>query len=80
MKAGRSCLLNIELIDKPGQLQLVSTIVSKYGGNIISIHHERANEGDISGCFLRTMIETRNFEQIENIKRSLNEAGFKIMP
>ena len=80
MQAGRSCLLNIELIDKPGQLQLVSTIISKFGGNIISIHHERANEGDISGCFLRTMIETRNYEQIENIKRSLNEAGFKIMP
>ena len=80
MKAGRSCLLNIELIDKPGQLQLVSTIISKFGGNIISIHHERSNEGDISGCFLRTMLETRNYEQIENIKRSLNEAGFKIMP
>ncbi len=79
-KAGRSCLLNIELIDKPGQLQLVSTIISKFGGNIISIHHERSNEGDISGCFLRTMLETRNYEQIENIKRSLNEAGFKIMP
>ena len=45
LMSGRSCRLNIELLDKPGQLKLVSQIIADLGGNVISIHHERANEG-----------------------------------
>ena len=45
LMSGRTCMLNIELLDKPGQLKLVSEIIADMGGNVISIHHERANEG-----------------------------------
>ena len=44
LMTGRNCTLNIELIDKPGQLMDVSRIIAELGGNVISIHHERANE------------------------------------
>ena len=79
LMSGRSCRLNIELLDKPGQLKLVSQIIADLGGNVISIHHERANEGsDVNGCFLRVTMETRDYDHIAQIKRALCDAGFKI--
>lgn len=80
LMSGRSCSLNIELIDKPGQLQRVSEIIAKLGGNVTSIHHERANEGsDVIGCYLRIVLETRNYQHIEQIKKALSDAGFKLV-
>lgn len=78
--SGRSCSLNIELIDKPGQLMDVSRIIAELGGNVTSIHHERANEGsDVNGCYLRIILETRNFDHIHRINSALKESGFKII-
>lgn len=78
LKSGRTCLLNIELIDKPGQLKGVSDIIAGLGGNVISIHHERAGEGsDVNGCYLRIILETRNHEHIAQIEEALRSAGFK---
>lgn len=80
LKSGRSDSINIELIDKPGQLRDVSRIIADLGGNVISIHHERANEGsDINGCYLRIVLETRNFEHKMAIRNALADAGFKIV-
>ena len=63
LKSGRSDSINIELMDKPGQLRDVSRIIAELGGNVVAIHHERASEGsDINGCYLRIVLETRNFE------------------
>lgn len=79
LTSGRSCSLNIELIDKPGQLKGVSQIIADCGGNVISIHHERSNEGsDINGCFLRIELETRNYEHILEIRKALIDGGFKL--
>ena len=78
-KTGRSCGLCIELMDKPGQLQKVSKIIASLGGNVISVHHERASEAtDINGCFLRIELETRNYDHIHEIVSALTAAGFKV--
>ena len=80
MKSGRSYQVNIELLDKPGQLKGVSQIIADLGGNVISIHHERASEGsDINGCYLRIVLETRNFDHIKQIKDALTSAGYSIV-
>ncbi len=79
LMSGRSYSMNIELIDKPGQLMDVSRIIAELGGNVISIHHERANEGSaVNGCYLRIVLETRNYEHIEQIRNALIKNGFKI--
>lgn len=79
LMTGRNSTLNIELLDKPGQLMDVSRIIAELGGNVISIHHERANEGSaVNGCYLRIVLETRNYEHIEHIKDALRKNGFKI--
>ena len=80
LMSGRNCQLMIELMDKPGQLKAVSSIIADLGGNVTSVHHERANEGsDVNGCYLRILLETRNYEHIEQIKQALINYGFKIL-
>ncbi len=80
LKSGRSDSINIELIDKPGQLRDVSKIIADLGGNVIAIHHERANENsDINGCYLRILLETRNYEHIQMIRKALEDSGFTIV-
>ncbi|MDE5854836.1 MAG: threonine ammonia-lyase [Ruminococcus sp.] len=77
LMTGRNSTLNIELLDKPGQLMDVSRIIAELGGNVISIHHERANEGSaVNGCYLRIVLETRNYNHIEEIKTALKNNGF----
>ena len=78
--SGRTALLKVELLDKPGQLVQISSIIAELGGNVIGIHHERSNANlAITGCFIRISLETRNVEHINKIKNALTTAGFKIM-
>lgn len=80
LTSGRTCNLCIELMDKPGQLREVSSIIAALGGNVISVHHERASEKmDINGCFLRIVLETRNYEHIKMIMDALIKAGFRLV-
>ena len=80
LMSGRSCQLMIELVDKPGQLKDVARIIADLGGNVTSVHHERANEGsDVNGCYLRIILETKNYEHIEEIKKGLIAEGFKLL-
>ena len=78
--AGRNSMLQIALEDKPGQLLGVSQIVSECGANVVSVHHERSDANmAVTSCFLKVGMETRDFEQIDEIRRRLTEAGFKIV-
>lgn len=79
-KAGRACSVTIELVDKPGQLQHVSQIIADCGANVVSVYHERVSHtADINGCYLRMEMETRNQQQINEIKQKLAIAGYKII-
>ncbi len=80
LMSGRNYTLCIELTDKPGQLKQVSAIIADLGANVISVHHERASETmDINGCYLRIVLETRNYEHINEITSALTGAGFKLV-
>ena len=80
LMSGRNCQLMIELVDKPGQLTRVSQVISSLGGNVTEVYHERANPGaDVNGCYLRIVLETRNFEHINEIKEGLKAQGFKLL-
>ena len=80
LMSGRTCQLLLELVDKPGQLKDVARIIADLGGNVTSVHHERANEGsDVNGCYLRLILETRNFDHIQEIKNALISSGFHLL-
>jgi len=78
--SGRSFNITIALTDKPGQLQEVSEIIARCGGNVVAVHHDRADVNmAITSCFLKLALETRDREQIEQIKKELTEAGFDLV-
>ena len=80
MKSGRSSRLTIELLDKPGQLVGVSEIIARCGANVVRVNHEYSDPNmAITSCFLTVAMETRDFAQINEIKKELTEAGFKIV-
>lgn len=80
MKSGRTCEMLIELPDRPGSLLGLSSVIVKYGANIISLHHERNGESpDVNSCNLRMVLETRNSEHIQEIQKGINAAGYIIL-
>ena len=80
LKTGRLSNLTVELLDKPGQLRDVSSIIAQYGANVIRVRHNQGGEGtDINDCFLKISMETRNFEHFNQIKQALIDAGYNIL-
>lgn len=78
--SGRRTTLTIALLDKPGQLVGVSTVISRCGGNVVAVHHDNGDPNmAINSCFLRVVMETRDSQQAEMIKRQLAEAGFQLV-
>ncbi|MBQ8886567.1 MAG: threonine ammonia-lyase [Candidatus Gastranaerophilales bacterium] len=79
LTTGRLCHLTIELLDKPGQLRDVSSIIAQYGANVIRVRHNQGGSNtDINDCFLKISLETRNTEHFEQILKALTEKGYKI--
>ena len=79
LKSGRSSSLLIELIDKPGQLKEISRIIADHGGNVTGVHYEKGNTESVNGCFLRIEMETRDFEHVNLITKTLRDEGFKLI-
>ncbi len=78
--SGRNANLTIALTDKPGQLQEVAEIIARCGGNVVAVHHDRADANmAITSCFLKIALETRDHDQINEIKRELSNAGFTLV-
>ena len=79
LKSGRSSSLLIELIDTPGQLQIIARIIADCGANVTGVHYEKGDTESVDGCFLRIAMETRDFEHVSMITQSLRNEGFKIV-
>ena len=80
LTAGRLSELNIEMLDKPGQLKEVSAIVADMGANVIKVIHNPGGENtDINGCFLHLLMETKNKEHFFAVKQAIQDAGYRIV-
>ena len=79
LNSGRSSSLLIELIDKPGQLKEISRIIADCGGNVTGVHYEKGNTESVNGCFLRIEMETRDYEHVNLITKTLRNEGFKLV-
>ena len=79
LTSGRLTNLTIKLIDKPGQLKMVSALIADEGANVISVQYTPGGENmDINGCFLKISMETRNHEHLDRIKQALIKSGFML--
>lgn len=76
---GRTADIRIALSDKPGQLAGVASIVSDLGANVVSVNYDSTDlDMNITDCYLRVGIETRDFEHIVSIRQALKDAGFAV--
>jgi len=79
-KSGRLCTLSIALMDRPGQLVVVSQLIATLGANVTAVLHERTNSNiDVNACVLRISMETRDAKHIDEIVAALNKEGFEII-
>ena len=80
LKTGRSADITVALTDKPGQLSAVSKIVSDLGGNVVGVYHDRTElDADITGCYLRLILETRDQAHVDEIAAAIEAAGYHIV-
>ena len=82
---GRLTNLTVSLADKPGQLEAVSKIIATGGANVIGVQYTPGGEAsrgepqDITGCYLKISMETRNFEHLTEIRTALSGNGFELV-
>ncbi len=78
VKDGRLVRVNIRLLDKPGQLTIVSGIISGLRANVIEVHHSRAFSERFGDTTLLLTLETRGPEHVEEILGALREHGYRV--
>jgi threonine dehydratase len=79
MRDGRIMRLSVLIEDKPGELAGTLTVISESGGNVLHIHHARA-ESDLPINKIRVDIEveTRNRAHISEITGALKDMGYVV--
>ena len=76
---GRTANITIALSDKPGQLSGVSQIIADLGANVVSVNYDSTDlDMNITDCYLKIGVETRNYQHIVQIKQALKDAGFEV--
>lgn len=77
--SGRTANITIALSDKPGQLADVSKIISQTGANVTSVNYDSTDlDMNITDCYLKITVETRDYAHVVAIKTSLKDAGFEV--
>jgi threonine dehydratase len=78
VKDGRLVRINIRLLDKPGQLTIVSGIISGLRANVIEVHHSRAFSERFGDTTLLLTLETRGPDHVEEILGGLRDQGYRV--
>ncbi len=78
VKDGRLVRISVSLLDKPGQLAKVSTVVASQKANVVEVHHSRAFTDRFGDAVLQLTMETRGPEHVEEILRALKERGYRV--
>lgn len=76
---GRTADITIALSDKPGQLMGVSQIIADLGANVVSVNYDSTDlDMNITDCYLKIGVETRDYNHIVQIKAALRQSGFEV--
>jgi threonine dehydratase len=79
-REGRILSLVIEIIDRPGVLAQVATMVGEAGGNILEVRHNRmATDTSAKLAHLGMTVEARDAEHAAEIRKALEDADFKLV-
>ncbi len=78
-REGRLSQLTIDLVDRPGQLARVATLLGQAGANIVEVSHQRTfSDLPAKGTLLEVVIETRDRGHLNDTVDQLRAAGFEV--
>lgn len=78
-REGRLSQLTIDLVDRPGQLARVATLLGDVGANIVEVSHQRTfSDLPAKGTLLEVVIETRDRAHLNETVSRLRTAGFEV--
>ena len=78
-RAGRLARLRIQLVDKPGQLVRVSSIIADADGNIIDVgHHRTYSDLPAKMTYIDVTIDTQGQDHLNRIIAALNDNGYPV--
>jgi threonine dehydratase len=77
-REGRIISLELQVDDRPGQLARIATIIAEAGGNVLEVNHHRMMVGTpAKSTTLGLVVEARDSEHAEEIRRSLAAGGYR---
>ena len=77
-REGRLTQLSLDIVDRPGQLAAVCSLLAEAGANIIEVSHQRTfSDLPAKGTLLELVIETRDRAHLDDVLARLDAAGLK---
>ena len=78
-RSGRLARLRVELLDMPGQLVRVASIIAEGGGNVIDVgHHRTYSDLPAKMTCMDVTIDTQGQDHLDRIIGALREAGYTV--
>ncbi len=78
-REGRLTQLALDIVDRPGQLAAVSTLLAEASANIIEVSHQRTfSDLPAKATLLELVIETRDKAHLDDVLARLSASGFKV--
>ncbi len=78
-RAGRLARLRVQLLDKPGQLVRVSSIIADMDGNVIDVgHHRTYSDLPAKMTCMDVTLDTQGQEHLDRIIQSLRDNGYPV--
>ena len=75
-REGRLTQLTLDIVDRPGQLAAVATLLAEAGANIIEVSHQRTFSAlPAKATLLELVIETRDRAHLDDVMARLGAAG-----
>ena len=76
---GRLCRLTATISDRPGGLARFTALIAEEGASVMEINHDRAFASpDVTTVMVHCVIETRDAEHAEALRRRLISEGFVV--
>lgn len=78
-RAGRLARLRVQLLDMPGQLVRVATIIANQDGNVIDVgHHRTYSDLPAKMTCMDVTIDTQGQDHLDRIIKNLREEGYPV--
>ncbi len=78
-KSGRITNITTKVVDKPGELNRLLTLVAQNGANVLSVNHDREDyQSEVNACIVNLAMETRDRRHAEDILNNLQENGYPV--